>query len=72
MKLSIAVGGASYDPNNAVYSPFDSLCAEDEDERITLPGLENPLYSQLEQAFADDEDERITLPAPEEDGIVFF
>jgi len=37
VKLSIVVGG-TYDPNST-YSSFDPLFAEDEDERITLPGL---------------------------------
>ncbi|HLC71178.1 MAG TPA: hypothetical protein VJI32_04170 [Candidatus Nanoarchaeia archaeon] len=37
VKLSIVVAG-SYTPNTN-YSPFDSQFAEDEDERITLPGL---------------------------------
>ena len=54
VKLSIAVGG-TYNPNKTNYSPFDSEFAEDEDERITLPGLimlpEEPRISYKEYSI---------------------
>ena len=75
MKLSIAVGGASYDPNNTTYSSFEPSFAEDEDERIALPGLvmlpEEPRISYLPPSHPMSQMYLDYSPEKEEESLYF-